>query len=252
MLLLDYRRGNWVIECEQDESDREREKSMTNPMRRPGGRGGAALLGAFLLLAGTGLPVLLSAGPAQASGCGSGEPAGTSCTLTGTLSLSGGTLTMNPTTQLGWTGTLTGLNQYLVDTTIGDQSYVVDDATGSQLGWHVTVSATQFTTSGSLMLSNSGTFSTDASTSNADDTTDKPTAACSTGATCTLPTNNTTYPVAITTGGTPTAYTIYDTQANSGLGSVTVGPVGWWLYLPANTLPGTYTSTVTLELISAP
>ena len=228
---------------------------MTNPMRRPGGRGGAALLGAFLLLTGTGLPVLLSAGPAQASGCGSGEPAGTSCTVTGTLSLSGGTLTMNPPTQLGWTGTLSGLDQYLVDTTTGDESYLVDDATGSGLGWHLTASATQFTTGGGspLTLNNSGTFSTNGSTSSATST-NKPTAACSTGATCTSPTNNTSYPVAITTGASPV--TIYDTAASSGLGSLTIGiganPVGWWLYLPANTLPGTYTSTVTLELISAP
>jgi hypothetical protein len=248
---------NGVIECEQGESDREWGNSMTNPMRRPGGRGGAALLGAFLLLAGAGLPVLLSAGPAQASGC-SAVLAGTNCTLTGTLTLSAGTLTETSSGQLGWSGTLNGLDQYLVDTSSGDQSYLVNDASGSGAGWHMTVSATQFTTGGGTpaLLNNSGTFSTNGSTS-LESSTNSPTAACSSGATCTLPSNGTTYPVAITTGGgTPTAYTIYDTAASSGLGSITVGiganPVGWWLFLPANTLHGTYTSTVTLELISAP
>jgi hypothetical protein len=224
---------------------------MTNPMRRPRGRRGATLLGAFLLLAGTGLPVLLSAGPAQATPCGSAVQAGGSCTLTGTLTLSAGSLTMTSPGQLGWAGTLSGLDQYLVDTTSGDQSYVVDDATGSGAGWHVTVSATQFATGGGspLLLGNTGTFSTNGNTSSAASTS-QPTAACSTGATCTTPTNTTSYPVAITTGASPV--TIYDTAVSSGLGSITVGPVGWWLYLPANTLPGTYTSTVTLELISAP
>jgi hypothetical protein len=63
--------------------------------------------------------------------------------------------------------------------------------------------------------------------------------------------------VAITTAAaTPTAVTIYDTSATSGLGSITVGigaaPVGWWLKVPASARAGTYTSTVTLEVISAP
>jgi hypothetical protein len=40
------------------------------------------------------------------------------------------------------------------------------------------------------------------------------------------------------------------------VGSMTIGVganvVGWWLSLPAGTWAGTYTSTVTLKVISAP
>jgi hypothetical protein len=67
------------------------------------------------------------------------------------------------------------------------------------------------------------------------------------------------YPVAITTAASsPPASDIYDASATTGLGSVTIGgssaanPVGWWLNVPANTLAGTYTSTVTVDIISGP
>jgi len=222
-------------------------------------RGRAArLVGAGVLLAGgIGAAVVLAAGPAEAAPCGTAVAAGTSCTMTGSLDLSGGTLTLTSPSALGWTATLTGLDLDLVDATTAHQSYVVDDATGSGDGWHVTVSATQFSTGGGtpLLLANTGTFSTNGSTSSITSTT-APSPDCSSGSTCTLPTNTTTYPVAITTAATsPTPVTIYDTSAGTGLGSITIGttdPVGWWLYVPANTAPGTYTSTVTMEIISAP
>jgi hypothetical protein len=35
-------------------------------------------------------------------------------------------------------------------------------------------------------------------------------------------------------------------------GSGTLNPVGWWLNVPANTLAGTYTSTITLAIADAP
>jgi hypothetical protein len=63
--------------------------------------------------------------------------------------------------------------------------------------------------------------------------------------------------VAITTAATaPTAVNIYDTAAATGLGSITIGigalPVGWWVNVPANTKAGTYTSTISLTLVSGP
>src|SRR5450759_2886173 len=86
-----------------------------------------------------------------------------------------------------------------------------------------------------------------------------PTAACTSGATCTLPTDTSvTYPVAITTAASaPTPVKVYDALAATGLGSITIGlpgaaPVGWWVAVPANAVPATYLSTVTLEVISAP
>jgi hypothetical protein len=133
---------------------------------------------------------------------------------------------------------------------------VVDDATGSGAGWHVTVSATNFT-NGTVFLPVSS-FTTTGSIISSVATT-APTAACSTSSTCTLPTDSTTYPVTITTAASsPTAFTVYDTAIATGLGSINIGlpgalGVGWWLNVPANTKTGTaYTSTITLGVISAP
>ncbi len=226
----------------------------SEPAVTPKGRC-ARLLGLVVLLAGgVGAAALSAAGPAGATSCGAVVPAGSSCTLTGFLDFSGGPLTLAAPSSLGWTGTLNGFNQNLVDTTTADQSYVVNDATGSGAGWDVTVSATQFTT-GTASLGNTGTFSTNGSIASSTSTT-APDAACSTDATCTLPTDTTSYPVAITTAASsPSAVTIYDASTGTGLGSIVIGnadPVGWWLKVPANAAPGSYTSTITLEVNSGP
>jgi hypothetical protein len=222
--------------------------------RRVGPVAGACVL----LTGGVGAWVLLGAGTAQAAAC-PGTPilAGTSCTDIGTLTYGAGTLSLLSPTALTWAGAGTGLDQQLVDTTTAHQTYVVDDATGSGAGWNVTVSATTFT-NGTVSLANIGTFSTNGSiTSQA--ATAGPTAACTTGATCTLPTDSAvTYPVAITTAATtPTAVKIYDALVNTGLGSINIGlpgaaPVGWWVNVPANAKPATYLSTITLQVTSAP
>jgi hypothetical protein len=222
------------------------------------------VIGACVLLAGgIGVGMLAGAGTAQAACPGTPVVAGTSCADTGTLTFTAGTLTLLSPTALAWTAVDTGLNQQVVDTTTAHQTYVVDDATGSGAGWHVTVSATTFSsTTPVATLANTGTFSTNGSVATQAATT-APTGACTTGVTCTAPTNNLAasgYPVAITTAATtPTAYTIYDTAAATGLGSITVGlpgaaAVGWWVALPANAVPSTstYTSTITLEVITAP
>jgi hypothetical protein len=223
------------------------------------------VIGACALLAGgIGGCALAGAGTAQAAVCpGAPVIAGTTCTDTGTLNFTAGTLTLTVPTALAWTGTGTGLNQLLVDTNTAHQTYVVDDATGSGAGWNVTVSATTFTsTSPAATLPNTGAFATNGAltlTAGALSTT-APTAACTTGATCTLPTDTAvTYPVIMNTAATtPTPYKIYDALAASGLGSITIGlpgaaPVGWWVAVPANAVPSTsYTSTITLEVITAP
>jgi hypothetical protein len=208
-----------------------------------------------LLTGGVGASALVTAGSAQAAACGSATPAGTPCTLTGTLGVLAGALNLTSPTALAWSTTSTGLDQQVVDPTTAHQSYLVNDATGSGAGWHVTVSATTFTT-GTVTLPNTGTFVTTGSVTSEAATT-APTAACSASSTCTLPTDTTTYPVAITTApSAPVAVTIYDTSAATGLGSITIGigalPVGWWVNVPANTKIGTYTSTISLTLISGP
>jgi hypothetical protein len=215
-------------------------------------------LGVFVVLVG-GLTAgsALLASPAFAGACGTAVPAGTSCTMTGTVTLTGGSLTLTSPSSLSWTGTLTGSDQQLVDVNSSDQQYTVNDATGTGAGWHVTTSATTFT-NGTKTFPNTGTFSTNGSLSSYTSTS-APSATCGGSSTCTLPTNNTTYPVAITTAATsPPSSTIYDTQASTGLGQILIGgstnpnPVGWWVYVPASAIAGSYTSTITMQIISGP
>jgi hypothetical protein len=210
-----------------------------------------------LLTGAVAAPLLLTGGTAQAALCSAGStPAGTPCTLTGTLSLTSGSLSLTAPGALGWTAADTGLDLNLVDT--GHTTYGVNDATGSGAGWHVTTSATTFTNSATTPASTlpSTSFTTNGSTTSTTSTTG-PGAVCATGATCLPPTNKLTgYPYTITTAASPTAVTVWDANALSGLGSITIGtsgaPVGWWLNVPASTVAGSYTSTITMNIISGP
>jgi hypothetical protein len=62
----------------------------------------------------------------------------------------------------------------------------------------------------------------------------------------------------ITAASSPTLYKVYSTPNNTGEGVWTIGvstaanPIGWWVQVPANSYAGTYTSTVTIELVSGP
>jgi hypothetical protein len=230
-------------------------------LRRP--RLTGLIVGFALLAGGIAGPVLLGSGTALAGPCGSAVTAGTSCDATGTLAVTGGTLTLTMRASLTWAATLDGVDEQVIDT--HDQRYLVNDATGSGAGWHVTAAATTFTdASTNDTLPDTGTFATNGSADSMADTS-APTAGCPGPTTCTLPQNTTTYPVAITTHPTsPQPSTIYDTAAGTGLGAIAIGttaggtggsganPVGWWLNLPSNTLGGTYTSTITMEVISGP
>jgi hypothetical protein len=231
---------------------------MGNPIRKTRKRLLPLLAASVLLTGGIGASLLSAGGTAQAATCpGTPVPAGTACSITGTLIITSGAMTLTPPPALGWSETISGADQTLFDPTLADQTYAVNDATGTAPGWHVTVAATQFTSTGTGThpLANTGTFATNGSVGAMTDTT-APTAACAGTSTCTLPTNTTTYPVAITTAsGTPV--NIYDASALTGLGTIVIGspglnPVGWWLNVPSNTIQGTYTSTVSLELVAGP
>ncbi len=209
-------------------------------------------LGAMVVLTGglTAGGVTLLAGPASATTC----VAPASCSMTGTVGLTGGSLSLTTPGSLNWAGTLTGTDQSLVDTTPADQQYSVTDATGTGAGWHVTISATTFTNGGST-FPDAGSFSTNGSTSSISSTA-APSATCA--GSCTLPDDSAlAYPIAITTAAiSPTPVTIYDAKANTGLGSVVIGntpnPVGWWVNVPGNAVAGSYTSTITMAVISGP
>src|SRR5882724_9747295 len=87
----------------------------------------ARLTGACALLAGgIGGPVVLAAGNAQAAACGAAVPAGTPCTLTGTIGVAAGVLALTSPTALAWITTANGLDQQLADPAAAHQSYLVN------------------------------------------------------------------------------------------------------------------------------
>jgi hypothetical protein len=221
-----------------------------------------------LLTGGLGTSVMLTAETADAATCAGANAEGVACTITGTLLMTGGAMTLTTPTALGWAETVTGLDQTVVDTNTLHQTYQVNDATGTAPGWHVTASATAFATTGltpNLTLGTAAaitpTFSTNGSITSMTAVT-APTAACLTGSTCTVPTSPVVpvaYPVTITAGAAASAapVNIYDTALGTGTGTINVGlpggaPVGWWLNVPSNTIVDTYISTVSLELITGP
>jgi hypothetical protein len=175
--------------------------------------------------------------------------------VTPAVSFAAPALTLTSPGSLGWADTLNGSNQSAVDTFPADQQFTVNDTTGTSAGWHITVSATTFT-SGTHTLPDTGSLVFTGSISSAT-ASSPPSSSCLT--TCTLPSDTVTYPVAITTAPTaPSAATIYDTAAGSGDGAILLGgnsaadPVGWWINVPANARVGTYTSTVALTIVSGP
>lgn len=208
--------------------------------------------GCVLALGSVASLAMAGAGTAGASTC----TAGGACAVAGTATLSAGTLNMTTPSTLTWTATLTGAVQDAVDTTAADRTLTVDDATGSGTGWHVTVAATTFSTTGGTKLANTGTFSVNGSLTTAT-TGATPDAACTITGQCTLPSGTEpTYPVAVTTAATtPTPSTLYTAAAASGLGSVLIGgttPVGWWISLPGNAKSGAYGSAIDLTVASGP
>ena len=75
---------------------------------------------------------------------------------------------------------------------------------------------------------------------------------CAGGTTCTNPTNAITYPLAVPAGSSaPTAVKLFNAAANTGMGSFTVTPTVQ-VAIPANAYAGTYTSTVTVAVVSGP
>ena len=198
----------------------------------------------------------------------SGLTDGTTYTITVTVTATTGTasgatvtvlpvgpLTLTSPSSLTWAVTGSGVNQSVADAVAGDQQFTVSDGTAPGVGWHITVSATTFT-NGTHALPNAGAMNFTGSLTSSLAIT-APTATCV--GSCTLPTNTTNYPVLITTAvSSPTIYTTYDTSAATGRGVMTIGgstaanPIGWWVQVPASTYAGTYTTTVSLAIISGP
>lgn len=215
--------------------------------RRWSGRFIRGSVAVFLAAAGLTAATLLTPGAAGAAPC-NGTPV-TNCTSTGTINMTGGTLTLTaPAGGLSWNALLNGLNQDIVDTDPSVQTGLVNDATGTLGGWRVTLSATTFT-NGPHALPDTGTFSANGSLTSISSP-NPPVAACV--STCTLPVNTTTFPVPIATAVAPTAVTIFNAASGSGAGQITFSPIGWWVHVPGNASAGAYVSNLTLAIVSGP
>jgi hypothetical protein len=116
-----------------------------------------------------------------------------------------------------------------------------DSRTGASggLGWNATITSTQF-------LSGSRTLPTSASTVTA------VVSSCANGGLCTDPANAVTYPVAVPAGSTPPAAVKFANAAlATGIGTFTLTPTVS-VAIPQNSFAGTYTSTLTISVISGP
>ena len=145
----------------------------------------------------------------------------------------GGSLTL-ATSSVNFNTTLNGTNR----TATTQPTFTPSDLTGSNAGWNIQVTSTQFTT-GSHTLSTTAATLTSASRT-------------ATGGTCILPTNAVGYPVTVPAGaGPPAAVKIYNAAANTGEGSANV-TLNFSLAIPASAFAGTYTSTWTFTIASGP
>jgi hypothetical protein len=152
-----------------------------------------------------------------------------------TATITGGPLAMTAPASASFAATLTGADQ---DVT-ASQVVNVTDSTGTGAGWNVTLTSTTFTAGGST-LPDSSVTDTGA------------VGACASSVTCVLGTNAVVYPVTVPSSGTaPTAVKILNAALDTGLGSQ-----DWThsmsLRLLASAKAGTYTSTWTYSLVSAP
>jgi hypothetical protein len=157
--------------------------------------------------------------------------------VTATATVNAGSLTMTSSAAPSTSVTLNGTDQ----TPTYTMPMTAKDETGSGTGWNLTITSTQFSTGGG----SPHTLSTSASTITGI------TSSCAQG-TCTNPTNSVSYPLGVPAGATaPTAVKFFDAAANTGMGDFTVTPTVQ-VAIPANAYAGTYTSTVTLAVVSGP
>ena len=165
-------------------------------------------------------------------------PAGATTSASAAITAGSLALVSSPATA-SFAATLNGADQNVT----ASQAFDVGDATGSGTGWNITATSTTFSTGGGTPK----TLSTSATTIQA-----APADACDSSVTCTTATNSITYPFVLPAAGTaPTAAKLYNAAANTGMGNQTVTAT-LRLAIPGNTYAGSYSSTWTYSLASAP
>ena len=223
--------------------------------RRPSIR----LLAASALVIGVGGGTM-AAGSAQAAAC-DGVTYAASCTMTGTATLTAGSLGVAAPATQTWGTLLDGTDKQMVDATPADESFSVQDATGSGDGWTVTATATQFTgtdTAGDTnTLADTGTLVFNGSATS-EVVGAIPGNRCAPATTCVVPTTTgLALPLDFTQDGT-TTYNLYDASAATGMGTIQIGavsggaPAAWWVNVPAGATADAYASTITLAISTGP
>lgn len=166
----------------------------------------------------------------------SGAPA-LAATITATGTVSGSTLSVTTSATPSFSANLDG----------GDATptytipFTVQDTRGTGAGWNLTVTSTTFTTGGATprtLAANASSITGLVSS-------------CTAG-TCTSPTSAQTYPIAVPSAATaPTAVKYFNSAADTGMGKFTTTPTVA-VSIPQNVYAGTYTSTVTVSVVSGP
>lgn len=189
-----------------------------------------ALAGLALAGAAAGAPALLA---------GSANAATTSASPTATAQVIGGQLSFvsAPAPMTFPSVTLAG-----VDTsTSASELFDVSDATGSAAGWNITATSTQWSNG------SGGTLPTSATT-----IASAPSATCDASSTCTVATTSVTYPYVLPAGSTaPTPTEMFNATAGTGMGAQSISPT-LSVAIPANSLAGTYATTINVSLNTGP
>ena len=159
----------------------------------------------------------------------------TAITATGTVS--GSTLSVSSSSSPSFSANLDNGDS----TPTYNFDLTTQDTRGTGAGWNETLTSTQFTTG----APNNYTLATGTSTVSS-------VAESNGSGTNTAPTNAIGYPLAVPAGSTPpTAVKLFNASSGTGMGKFTVTPtVG--VFVPQNSFAGTYTSTLTLGLVSGP
>jgi hypothetical protein len=119
---------------------------------------------------------------------------------------------------------------------------VLDTRSGASagLGWQLQVTSTTLTT-GARSLATTASSITDVAGD-----------ACVSGAPCVLPTSNVSYPVAVPAAASaPTAVKFDNAAVQTGEGQISKS-TAFSVSVPQNAYAGTYTSTVTISIVSGP
>ncbi len=125
-------------------------------------------------------------------------------------------------------------------TMTGQFTVAVSDQTGTDAGWHLMVTSTQFQTAGGKTLSTTATSITAVN------------ATCASQSFCTNATNSLSYPIMLPAGTTsPPAVKYFTAAANTGEGNLTVTAT-LSLKVPAAIYSGMYSAATNVSLVSGP